>query len=293
MHLPYIGETERLDKVVRGRTPGHFIELTQGQTHYRILGPDDGRLVILVHGIAGPMGIWELLAQALAESGFRVLYYDLFGRGHSDRPVVRYDIDLFTTQLRQLLSKLSSVVPFALVGWSLGGIITASWVAENPAWTGRLILIAPAGVEVSLPLISRVGMVPILGDIIMAAFGRRIVLQSLMRGLYRDDIEKEFLSLVADQMQYRGYLRAFISTLRSCVYKDFSVIYRKAGVGNTPVLMILGSHDPSIPLSLQVRMRELIPVVEHFEVKNSGHFPHLEQPEDVSTRIAEFLNLPR
>ena len=198
MHLPYIGETERLDKVVRGRTPGHFIELTQGQTHYRILGPDDGRLVILVHGIAGPMGIWELLAQALAESGFRVLYYDLFGRGHSDRPVVRYDIDLFTTQLRQLLSKLSSVVPFALVGWSLGGIITASWVAENPAWTGRLILIAPAGVEVSLPLISRVGMVPILGDIIMAAFGRRIVLQSLMRGLYRDDIEKEFLSLVED-----------------------------------------------------------------------------------------------
>ncbi len=292
MYLPFKGETKRLNQGDREGTRGHFIQLSEGQTHYQILGPDDGRLIILVHGIAGPMEIWDPLAQSLVDCGFRVLYYDLFGRGYSDRPNVKYDIDLFTSQLSQLLSKLTTSNPFALIGWSLGGIITTTWVAENPAWSGRIALIAPAGIEVKLPLISAIGMVPILGDLIMSAFGRRIVLQSLMRGLHSDIIKKSFLSLITEQMQYRGYLHAFLSTLRNCAYKDFSHIYREIGEGVNPVLLLLGSNDPSIPLSLKDKMRELIPRIEQFEVKDSGHFPHLERTNNVSSKIVRFLNSP-
>lgn len=290
MHFPYVGETKDLNEDARRFAPGVFIRLCAGQTHFGIVGPRDGSVVVLIHGIAGPMGIWEPLAHSLASNGYRVLYYDLFGRGYSDRPVSSYDIDLFIAQLRDLLSKLSITVPVTLVGWSLGGMISGSFAAEFPGEVDRLVLIAPAGIEVSLPAISRLGMIPILGDIIMSVLGRRIVLRSVSNGLYKNDLKGAFLSLVTDQMQYRGYLRAFLSTLRSCGYKDTSEVYRNAGMDDLPVLMISGSEDPSIPSSVKVKLRELIPNLEHHEIKNTGHFPHFERPGEVISRILEFFH---
>lgn len=289
MHFPYIGETKDLDENARRFAPGAFIWLRGGLTHYEVTGPHDGKVVVLIHGIAGPMGIWEPLAHSLASNGYRVIYYDLYGRGYSDRPISSYDVDLFVTQLRGLLSGLSITVPVTFVGWSLGGMISGSYAAEFPGEVDRLVLIAPAGIEVSLPPISRLGMIPILGDIIMSVLGRRIVLRSVSKGLSKKDLEEVFLSLVTDQMQYRGYLRAFLSTLRSCGYMDASEVYRNAGADYLPVLMISGSEDPSIPSSVRVRMRELIPNLEHYEIKDTGHFPHFEQPEEVISRLLEFL----
>ncbi|HEY45460.1 MAG: hypothetical protein AMJ88_19145 [Anaerolineae bacterium SM23_ 63] len=290
MHFPFVGETKDLDEDARGFAPGAFIRLCAGQTHYGIAGPHDGRVVVLIHGIAGPMGIWEPLAHSLASNGFRVLYYDLFGRGYSDRPVSSYDIDLFIAQLRDLISGLSIAIPVTLVGWSLGGMISGTYAVEFPGEVDRLVLIAPAGIEVSLPTISRLGMIPILGDIIMSVLGRRIVLRSVSNGLYKKDLEETFLSLVTDQMQYRGYLRAFLSTMRSCGYEDVSEVYRKAGSDNLPVLLISGSEDPSIPSSVQGKLRELIPDLKHHEIVDTGHFPHYERPEEVTSRIIEFLH---
>lgn len=49
--------------------------LSDGDTAYYLAG-DRGPWVVLVHGVL-PLGYtWEPLAKALAEQGFRVLYYD-------------------------------------------------------------------------------------------------------------------------------------------------------------------------------------------------------------------------
>ncbi|NIO11123.1 MAG: alpha/beta fold hydrolase, partial [Deltaproteobacteria bacterium] len=75
---------------------------------------------------------------------------------YSDRPDVPYDIDLYVNQLDDLLSGLSIKFPVALVGWSLGGMISVVYAARYPKIIDRLILIAPAGIVVSRPAISRV-----------------------------------------------------------------------------------------------------------------------------------------
>ncbi len=85
---------------------GSFVALSDGCTHYELGGPQDGRPVALVHGFSVPYFIWDPTFRFLADSGFRVLRYDLFGRGFSDRPHLRYDIDLFCKQLRELLDIL-------------------------------------------------------------------------------------------------------------------------------------------------------------------------------------------
>ena len=104
--FPYLGETKELNEATRANVPGSFVQLSDGYTHYELGGPENGQPVVLVHGFSVPYFIWDPTFAFLAKSGFRVLRYDLFGRGYSDRPKLRYDIDLFCKQLRELLDTL-------------------------------------------------------------------------------------------------------------------------------------------------------------------------------------------
>ena len=87
--FPYLGETEELNDTVRANTPGSFVLLSDGYTHYELGGDENGEPVVLVHGFSVPYFIWDPTFDFLTKSGFRVLRYDLFGRGYSDRPEAR------------------------------------------------------------------------------------------------------------------------------------------------------------------------------------------------------------
>ena len=62
---------------------------------------------MLIHGFSVPYFIFDPTFNFLTKAGWRVLRYDLFGRGFSDRPHVRYNIDLFVRQLKELLDALN------------------------------------------------------------------------------------------------------------------------------------------------------------------------------------------
>jgi hypothetical protein len=114
-------ESKTLDDNMRRGLPGQFIKLSDGYVHYELSGPEDGPVVVLIHGISTPYFIWDDAQSALTKAGFRVLRYDLYGRGFSDRPNVTYDEQLFDRQLLELLSALKIREPADLVGSSLGG----------------------------------------------------------------------------------------------------------------------------------------------------------------------------
>src|SRR5512135_2050203 len=99
----YRGETRELDDAARASAGGSFIDLPQGRTHYELTGPADRRPVVLVHGFSVPFFVWDPTFEALAAAGQRVLRYDLFGRGYSDRPHAHYDLAFFARQLGDLL----------------------------------------------------------------------------------------------------------------------------------------------------------------------------------------------
>ncbi|KAL2798881.1 Alpha/Beta hydrolase protein [Aspergillus keveii] len=115
-------------------------------------GPEDGRKVLLVHGITTPCISLGGLAHALVDQGCRVMLFDLFGRGYSDCPPdLPQDDRLFATQIFMALS--SSPISwtgagsgkFCLVGYSLGGGIAAAFASFFPQLLSALILLAPAG----------------------------------------------------------------------------------------------------------------------------------------------------
>lgn len=113
-------------------------------------GPEDGRKVLLVHGISTPCLALGGVAHGLAEKGCRVMLFDLAGRGYSDTPAdLDHDIRLFTSQILIVLasSPLSWTSPagFSIVGYSLGGGISAAFTAYFPHLIQSLVLIAPSG----------------------------------------------------------------------------------------------------------------------------------------------------
>ena len=95
-----------MDDRARRQLPGHFVALSDGYTNYEIVGPERGPVVLLIPGISIPRGVFGRTIAPLAEAGYRVVTFDLYGRGFSDRPRVRYDAALFNRQIDDLLGAL-------------------------------------------------------------------------------------------------------------------------------------------------------------------------------------------
>ena len=57
---------------------GQFAELKHGKVRYQIEGPANGAMVVMVHGLAGHMHIWDKNYDYLVQQGFRVLRSDLY-----------------------------------------------------------------------------------------------------------------------------------------------------------------------------------------------------------------------
>ena len=134
-------EVNELNEAARARLGGSYIKLSDGMTHYKLQGPPDAKVVVLVHGATIPIWIWDQQVRALTQAGFRVLSYDNFGRGYSDRPAVTYDQKLHLRQLKELADKLGLNKPFDLIGISLGGGTAVNFTARYPDRVDKLLLI--------------------------------------------------------------------------------------------------------------------------------------------------------
>jgi pimeloyl-ACP methyl ester carboxylesterase len=96
--------------------PGDGLTLTAEAT-----GPEDGPLVLLVHGGGQTRGSWGTALDALGARGFRAVALDQRGHGDSDWcPDAAYEPTDFGNDLEQVVPALGRA-PVVLVGASMGG----------------------------------------------------------------------------------------------------------------------------------------------------------------------------
>ena len=287
--LPYLGETEELNETSRAIAPGSFVQLSDGYTHYELGGPDNGQPVVLVHGFSVPYFIWEPTFAFLATSGFHVLRYDLFGRGFSDRPYLRYDIDLFCKQLRELLDTLG-FDQVNLIGLSMGGPITSTFTTSYPARVCKLVLLDPAGArDVGLPGLIKVVTLPGIGELAFSLLGNEIMTKGIASDLYGPDLVAEFQEKYRVQMQYKGFKRALLSTMRNGMLRSFSTTYQCLGSQKTPVALFWGREDKTVPFEHSLEILAAVPQTQFHIIENCGHIPHYEKSEEVNPLLLDFL----
>ena len=239
---PVIGPTERHG------AKGEFVQLSQGVTHFRWAGSARGPVAIVVHGIATPMISMEAVAKALGQQGYRVLMYDLYGRGLSDAPKGRQDRAFFLRQLSDLCAYHRLTEDITVAGYSMGGSIATAFAAEFPHSVKRVILVASSGVATNESWFSRFcRRVPILGDWAHAAFAHNRIAKSIpARGATRDiDL---VLRAQAQELGRRGYLPALLSSRRGILAEMQEEDHRKPARQGIAVSAIWGGADPIVPL---------------------------------------------
>lgn len=283
-------ETKQLNDETRRSADGSFIQLPDGITHHELSNPDNEQIVVFVHGFSVPYFIFDPTFEFLTQSGFRTLRYDLFGRGLSDRPRTRYNIDLFVKQLSDLLDALRFTRPVNLIGLSMGGPITATFTARHPERVRSLTLIDPAGVRpVSLSPMLKAMKLPGIAEAVFGLVGSESMVKSAAKDFFDPEMVGFFLDKYKIQMHYKGFKRAILSSLRNNTLGSFIETYKTVGRLNKPVLVFWGRNDITVPIEHGDDLRAAMPDAEFHVIEDCGHIPHYEKPDEFNPILLKFL----
>ncbi|MDU8910723.1 alpha/beta hydrolase [Aestuariicoccus sp. MJ-SS9] len=290
--LPRLAEYRRrpVDDALRREAPGRFADLNRGKTHYRWLGPVRGPVALCVHGLTTPSPVWDGLAEELAAMGFRVLVYDLYGRGYSDAPRGAQTAAFHAAQLRELMDREGLTEEVTLIGYSMGGAIAAAFAAEEDHRLRRLILIAPAGMGHELgPLAKWVADWPFVGDWAFHMFWPRQALADIAATEGGPTSVPGIWDLQRDELKRRGFVRSVLSSLRGILRHPLEAEHRTLAASGLPVAAVWARDDAVIPLRAMGQLTQWNRKVRQEVIDGAGHGLVFTHTEELAGRIRAII----
>ena len=277
-----------INKTIRSESKGSFIKLSDGYTHYEISGNKNSPLIILVHGFSEPYYVWDRNYHYLIAAGFRVIRYDLYGRGLSDRPNVKYDASLYVRQLHELIGALHITRKINFISVSMGGAVLSAYYSKYPKTVRSIVLFDPTGVPKPEPMIRKILKLPFIGDYVMKVFGNKILMPS-GDDFYQPNKFPNWSHLFKEQMQYKGFKQAILSTIRYFHFYRQTKNLALIGKANTPVLLFWGREDKVIPYRYHHSFIKLIPEARFYPIKNAGHMSNIEGSKFANPIVVRWL----
>ncbi|MRS04005.1 alpha/beta hydrolase, partial [bacterium] len=210
-------------------------------------------------------------------------------RGYSDRPKANYDLEMFVRQLSQLTEVVTLNKPFHLVGLSMGGPIATAYSNQFSQHVLSLSLFAPEVLPVSTGSIFPMS-VPLLGEWIMKVYMVPVFLpQSQPDDFYNPEIAPDWETRFREQLKYKGFRQAILSTIRNLPNMNALQEYERVGESGLPVFVVWGEEDQSVSYDAILQALQAMPQAEYLQVTEAGHLVHYEQAEIVNNRLLEFL----
>jgi len=265
------------NQTVPGQPIGSFITVFGAKVHYVEAGT--GSPVILLHGLADDIGVWESEIPALAAK-HRVIAIDQIGFGKSDKPLLSYRVATFVDFLDGVLNELK-IDRASLVGNSLGGWVAADFALKHPERVERLVLCDAAGYAA-----------------LMKTMNPRTL--SALRVASRDDIQylgplafhnKRFYEDVDPAFKQRiaagdGYT---VNQFLESVIRGEDVLDGRLGTIHKPTLIIWGRDDKLIPLRFGEQFHKEIAGSRLEVIDNCGHMPHVECADKLNHALLKFF----
>ena len=255
-----------------------FITTYGAKIHYVEAG--SGAPVILIHGLADNVAIWDPVIPALA-ARFRVIALDQIGFGRSDKPLLNYRVSTLVDFLDVFLTELK-IERASLVGNSLGGWVAAAYALAHPERVERLVLSDAAG---------------------YAALTKTMDSRALraLRVASRDDIR--YLGPLAfhDKRFYQDVDAAFkerviagdsytVAQVLDSMIRGDDALDNKLQTLKQPTLVLWGREDKLIPLSFGEQFHREIVDSRLRIIDNCGHMPQLECPNEFSAAVLKFFS---
>lgn len=280
-------ERRSLDETARKNAPGQFVRLSDGVTHYELRGTDTGRVIVLIHGFSVPYYIWDSTTAALSVAGRRVLRYDEYGRGLSDRPKVDYTADLYERQLGELLDSLRITDRVDLAGVSMGGWVSATFAGRRPNRVRSLVLVDPVAGTAAASV--GVNGWPLLGPYLWQTLAVPKMADNQASDFVQPNRFPDWADRYRPQMRFRGFGHALLSTRRSIAGLNMDSVYQSVARANIPVLLLWGTADNTVPFARNENVRKAIPTAEFHAIEGAAHLPILERAALTDSLILSFL----
>lgn len=250
-------------------------------------GPVDGPVVLALHGVGARADRWAPAMPAFASAGFRFMAIDLPGHGLATKSAA---VDCTASGMTQALAKFCrAIVPantkIFVLGTSLGALYAAALGLAEPDLVGGIVLVGALGLE---PL---------------GADGRARISSSIAR-TSRDDVAKKLegvmfdRSLVTDALvseETRMNSSPGASEALAAYAKYFATDIDRDAVGDRlasvdlPTMLIWGEHDRGVPIDVGLRAHQRIARSHFATIKDAGHAPYYERPEEFCAPVALFL----
>ncbi|MHB9880633.1 alpha/beta fold hydrolase [Pacificimonas sp. ICDLI1SI03] len=116
-----------------------YADTPMGQVHYRLVGPEDGRVIVLLHQTPWSMIQFADIQACLAAQGVRSLAIDTPGYGMSDRPPGEPSLAEYADNILPVLDTVG-IDRAVFAGHHTGAGIAVAFAAAHPTRTGGLLL---------------------------------------------------------------------------------------------------------------------------------------------------------
>lgn len=288
--LPLVIEARRkpMDEAARHKAPGRCVRLSQGVTHYQWTGAERAPIVVCIHGLTTPSFVWQSVATGLAAAGFRVLTYDLYGRGFSDRPSGLQTPAFFLKQLDDLLENQRVGGEVTVIGYSMGGAIATAYAARKPHAISQVILLAPAGMQAVGAKLRFMVQTPVLGLWLMLLRYPSLLRKGLRAEADLPTSVPQITKLQDAELDYRGFVPAVHSSLRGMLTDSFQPDHAALHKEGIPILAIWGAEDDVIPLTAKETLAKWNPDVQHHVIAGAGHGVTYTHTPQVLALIQDF-----
>ena len=254
-----------------------FIDVGEHHIHYYTVGPADGPVVVLVHGLGGRSEDWEKLVTKMAKAGYRIYLPDLPGFGESDKPTdFSYSVKDQAAVVTGFFDALG-LKQLDLGGWSMGGWIVQLVAAEHPERIRRLMLFDSAGLyirpEWDVKLFTPVSPAELEKFDALLMPHPPTVPEFLVKDILRTSRRNAWIIRRAldSMMTGRDTTDALLSGLKM------------------PVLIVWGEVDRITPLSQGEKIHQLIPQSQLDVVPGCGHLAPNECAGQIGPVVVSFL----
>ncbi|WP_050996987.1 MULTISPECIES: alpha/beta fold hydrolase [Frankia] len=255
-------------------TAVHQVPTSSGPVPVTVTERGQGRVVLLLHGGAGPdsvAGFADLLA---AHGPARVLTPKHPGFGGTPRPDGIDSVRRLAEVYRGLLDLLD-VTDVTVVGNSIGGWIAAELALAAPRRVGRLVLLNAIG--------------PTSAEHPVADFFA-LTLDAVVNLSYADpDRFRINLAALTDaQKSVTAGNRAALQAYGGPTMADPSLAGRLGGLA-VPTLVVWGEADRMAVPAYGRQYAAAIPGAAFHLLPAAGHLPHLEAPDALLTLLVQFV----
>ena len=267
-----------------------YIEVAGIGTHFVVAG--QGPPVLLVHGLGSSAATWQRTIEPLAER-HTVYALDMPGHGDSEKPEVQYSLEAGVAYLADFLDALN-VPRAALVGNSMGGLLSLGMALEHPERVTRLALVDAAGLGRELAMALRLASLPVVGELMRrgSVFGYA---RALMRGAsYEGRIT---WSVLVDALRGARIApeasSAELNALRNGVnfrgVRPGYILLDRLPELQPPLLIVWGAQDKVLPVAHAYAAVEKHPAAQMVVLDQCGHWPQLEQAEEFNRVLQTYL----